>query len=275
MTTATLRGWGVPAGGPLPPGPSREGPGSASQVLRRANCQTRGGVGWGESTRLPSCPPCLRCAPTPNLGLLKWRWLCPTLALLSREPHKTHSLHPPPRHRDQLPKPIPAGRPSLPPPLGAPPCPPQTSWAAPSPPPPPQGSSHQQGLGYSSFSGAQLAGDCFSAGWAATPGGSLPEQPPAECRNLAGGERGRRTSSPGALLALLPAPPPAWRGGLGEVFASSVLAGPPKAPTPEPRDHQQSECQASRTLSQLHGAQHGQALPEKRSTLLTIPFSLP
>lgn len=80
-------------------------------------------MGWGESTRLPSCPPCLRCAPTPNLGLLKWRRLCPTLALLSREPHKTHSLHPPPRHRDQLPKPIPAGRPSLPPPLGAPPCP--------------------------------------------------------------------------------------------------------------------------------------------------------
>lgn len=41
--------------GPLPSGPSQEGPDSTSQVLRRADSQTRSGV--GESTRLPPCPP--------------------------------------------------------------------------------------------------------------------------------------------------------------------------------------------------------------------------
>lgn len=88
-----------------------------------------------------------------------------------------------------------------------------------------------------------------------------------ECRNLAGGRE--RASN---ILSVCPAGPPScptsslagWPGrGLSLLWACWTT----QAPTLEPRDHQQSECQTSRTLSQLHGAQRGQALPEKGSTL--------
>lgn len=165
---------------------SREGLGSSSEsaaaLLRTAGYQTWKGK--------PGCSPCHTSAPVPSPprpgcdALPRAPCLhqeAPLLRVQARPP-----IAPPLACRDWLPSPSPARGSS--PPRGIPP---QTWRVVPSPPPHPplQGSSHQQGPGCSSSSGAQLQGGCFSAGWAATPGGSRPGVLLGECRNLASGER--------------------------------------------------------------------------------------
>lgn len=137
----------------------------------------------------PAVPPTLRAPPATSAWLrqsAQWFLLCQDVPLLGGRPDS--SLASTLRHRDPYPQ-HPGQETRTVAFLMA--FPPQTSLVAPNPPlPPPRRSSCQQGLECSSSSGARWVGGCFSAGWAATPGGAHPGLSSVACRNLADGDRG-------------------------------------------------------------------------------------